>query len=271
MDRGEAGARVVLAHVDGAVGTALEGVGRLTLALGEGGRWVRGRRVPVAIGQGGDDEAQEAECCRSREARGSQQHLHDETLYSQGQQQQQKHIRRRRAKTIFYLSFLPVSALPPHATSSRLHIVSDSVCRSISGPTNDVERRCAVVKIHETDDVFPPTRSKMKGPPHLQISRPPHLSPQGVPRTYCMGSPPHFALGGGSTGGGDSELLECTLHFRDQRQGKVNGNINGNWGRRTPILAAYADMASSIPIDGTFLSLYLAHTMNHVLYYCMYK
>lgn len=56
LDRGKVGAGVVGAHKDGAVGTALQRIGRLLLALGKGGRRIGSRGVAVC--QGWASEAQ---------------------------------------------------------------------------------------------------------------------------------------------------------------------------------------------------------------------
>lgn len=59
LDRGEVGAGVVEAHEDGAIRAALEGIGRLALALGKGGRWVG--RGGVGVCQDGAGKAGEAQ------------------------------------------------------------------------------------------------------------------------------------------------------------------------------------------------------------------
>lgn len=76
LDRGEAGARVVLAHKDGAIGTALQRVRRLFLALGVRRRGEGRRRVAVGYHERGGEA--EAESCRSSERGGGGGGQHDD-------------------------------------------------------------------------------------------------------------------------------------------------------------------------------------------------
>lgn len=70
LDRGEVGARVVGADVEGPRGAALEGVGRLLLALGKGRRRVGRRRVGVCPGRAGREGEGEAQGGEQRRGRG---------------------------------------------------------------------------------------------------------------------------------------------------------------------------------------------------------
>lgn len=106
LDRGVAGARVVGAHVDGAVGTALEGVGRLLLALGEGNR----RGVGVCGGvvcQGGADKKEAECCCCCRKGTGG----HDDGGFQDTRPLQTPDERRAPWPSV-YLSFLLSTSFP---------------------------------------------------------------------------------------------------------------------------------------------------------------
>lgn len=142
LDGGEAGAGVVLAHVDGAVGAALQRVHRLLLALGVGGRWEgRGR---VAVGHDDRRGETEAEGCRGSEGGEGGQH-HEPCLtgsHSRGiQAGEPRH--QTRGPRLDYILFLVYLVMPCHAMPC--HLISFTYTHFCVDPPPDFcRRRCRI-------------------------------------------------------------------------------------------------------------------------------